>query len=174
MLFSASVSAAGPTTVTDTVSVSFTEAGGISLLGITSAAVQLEANESGVRITPGARYQVTVSGDEANGGRLRYTVHGQQVRMKITVRALTPIEADSMSVQLISDPAASGGEGARGSAAAGTVYLGDGARDLITDIRDCYTGTGALNGPLLRYSLHGDPGFEIGDVELEYTLTPAD
>jgi hypothetical protein len=163
--------AAAQTTATDTITLSFSETGGMALLGITDVYVDLAASETGVSgMEPGQRYTFTVQKGEAKGGRLHYTVHGQSGPLKITVRTLTPIAAGSLTIAVASATTAGAGDGVRGTAVQGAVAVGTTPRDLILDIGDCYTGTGPADGPLLYYTLVGNPGFSLGDVMLEYTL----
>lgn len=91
--------------------------------------------------------------------------------LKITVRTLTQLAAGSMTVSVVGSTAASNGSGERGTAVAGPVVLSRVPQDLIIGIGDCYTGTGTTDGPLVYYALLGNPGFSLGDVLQEYTLT---
>jgi len=172
MILLASGTCLAQTTATDTVTVSFSESDGIALLGITDVYVGLTASETGVSgIVPGQRYTFTVQEGEANGGRLHYTVHGQSSPLKITVRCLSAIATGSLTVAVASSTSAGSGDGVRGTAAPGPVTVGLTPKDLILGIGDCYTGTGTADGPLLYYTLAGNPGFSLGDVMLEYTLS---
>lgn len=156
------------TTVTDTVTLSFAEAGGIAALGLTRVGLSLSVSEEGTIPAPGGRYEVHVVPDGADAGRLRYTVHGQSLDMKIVVRTPDAVDDDALSVSVVT--MGEGGGGDCGTAVSGPVYIGAVQRTLITGIGDCYTGTGSTDGALVKYTLHGNPGFSIGDVDVEYTL----
>ena len=172
VMFFAAGTGTAQSTAMDTVSLSFSETDGIALLGITDVYVDLSASETGVSgIEPGQRYAFTVKQGAANGGRLHYTVHGQDGPLKVTVRTLTPVAAGSLTVTVASATTTGSGDGVRGTAVSGAVAVTATPRDLILGIGDCFTGTGSADGPLLYYALTGNPGFALGDVMFEYTLT---
>ncbi len=156
------------TTAADTITVAYEEKDGIALLGITDVAVALEASQTGIALIPGERFTAKITEGAKNGGRLHFTVHGLSGSMKLTVRTPTPITAGSFKVAIVAGP--NGGEGERGTVVGGQIALSATAANLITGIGDCYTATGLNEGFLVWYSLVGNPGYAMGDVEIEYSL----
>ena len=165
------VSVVAETTDTDTVTISFTEPGGLLLLGMTGVnVVSLEAYETYNEILPGEQTSVTVTEGVELGGRLHYTVHGQTGEVKITVKTVTPIVSGTLKVEVISGSWGLG-EGATGTAVSGSVIIDSIPREIITQIGDCYTGIGSTDGPRVQYTLYGNPGFDYGTVDVEYIIT---
>ncbi|MCF7950366.1 MAG: hypothetical protein K9L57_01890 [Spirochaetaceae bacterium] len=166
-------------TANDSVGVSYSESGTVTLLGIVgNDAVSLSLNGGTYGASePGA--QATLGGGSSEvtgtGGYLHYTLYGVG-NHKITVETSTVgYGEDTLSVQIsdgtvdsdnTSEIVAGGSAaGTLGTAATGFVAIGTTAADLITGI----TGTASSEGAPVEYELSGDPG--VDTVDVLYTIT---
>lgn len=143
-------------------------------LAVASAGLVLQAWEVPRNINPGEQYSFTVSIGQAAGGRLHYMVDGivWPQSLKIVVYAETAIPDGALSVEVLDFPGSSAG-GEYGTAVSGAVSVGsdpDSPGTLICHIGNCDTGSGTADGPLLRYTLTGNPGFSSGDIVIRYAL----
>lgn len=172
-------------TANDSVGVSYSESGTVTLLGIVgNDAVSLSLNGGTYGASePGA--QATLGGGSSEvtgtGGYLHYTLYGVG-NHKITVETETAgYGEETLSVQIsdgtldsdnTSEIVAGGSAaGTLGTAATGFVAIGTTAADLITGITgtDTWTGTASSEGAPVEYKLSGDPG--VDTVDVLYTIT---
>ena len=159
---------AAQATATDTVTIDATQLADIALLDMGAASVQLSATEIGTATVAGRKTDIHINPGEMIGGRIRFTVGGASSTMKLTARVLTTLAAGVFKVSIVGGP----GDGSCGTPASGAVTLGSTPVNLITGIGHCRTGSGSSDGFLVKYSLVGDPGFAVGNVVVEYSLTP--
>jgi hypothetical protein len=151
------------------------EATEVRELAVASAGLVLQAWEVPRNIHPGEQYSFTVSIGQAAGGWLHYTVDGIDwpQRLKLVVYAETAIPDGALSVEILDFPGSTA-SGDYGTAISGAVSVGsnpDSPGTLIYHIGNCDTGNGTADGPLLRYTLTGNPGFSSGDIVIRYALT---
>ncbi|WP_320130605.1 hypothetical protein [uncultured Sphaerochaeta sp.] len=149
----------------DVISVNVLDA--ISLLSVVSSSASvstLDTVEPGIE--PGSKPNHSIAEVTQEGGRLHYSVFAQNGPMDITVMTETGLSSGSLYVEVVPNSVAEG-------VSSGLVEITASPQVILENIGNYYTGTGTSDGPLIRYTLKGDPGFSNGDVDVVFSLVLA-
>ena len=139
----------------------------ISLLSVESSSPSIstiDTVEPGIE--PGSKPSHSIARVTQEGGRLHYSVFAQDGPMDITVMTESEISPGSLYIEVIPHNVAEG-------VSNGLVEITSSPQVVLENIGNYYTGTGPSDGPLLRYTLKGDPGFSSGDVDVVFSLVLA-